>query len=286
MLNITDINNNADNIRVINHNNKYSKNDLLNAAERVKAAKHCYIDKRGARLILSHGITGNNKIMHKTPEKKAHKLFINEYIDEYGDGYNWNIEENEFFNNVIVYGNREFIDRVKQSDFSELFETIKNNFEECGDDLNNYKSSDKYTREIYKNMCDIIQDHFNVTVSPYISGIIRKILNKSGRYYNDAQRIAELMTVLTPYTWRAATIRGCCQRDYNTIYYPIELYNDDDIRYFEAFYFGMYTSVNAAYKNDAINFDYPYYYDRNDIIQECCNNYGVPIECARVNWYY
>ncbi len=52
---------------------------------------------------------------------------------------------------------------------------------------------------------------------------------------------AEQLSILTGEKYETATLRGCCQNDWQTIYYPAKDYDDDFIRMLEIEYFNLGT---------------------------------------------
>ncbi len=57
---------------------------------------------------------------------------------------------------------------------------------------------------------------------------------KIGSYREDFT--AALLSIYTGSDWEWAKISGCCQSDWNIIYYPKEKYTDEDIKMFETGY--------------------------------------------------
>lgn len=272
MLTVTGINNNANSVRVYDHRTKYNKNDLLYAAERVKDAKHANISRRGGRIALAHNIKCVGRIRHKTPRQLKHKVFIDQCIDEYGDGWSWFIEC-EHYNNIIVVESRNFRG-INSGDYSELYENIK----KCADDMageiidiihgvNNYYDTipEAVADMLYINNITPTQaDEINAAAAAYWNNKIS---------FNEYA--AELLTALTPHKWEVATLRGCCQSDWIKIIYPADVYSDNDIAEYECYFFGMYYEYNARYNGETITAYYSDNYTTNDIISNMADYFGV-----------
>lgn len=255
---IININNNANSVRVHNHNKQYSKTDLLAYAQNINKAKFADIRFNRGYSVLSHEITGKSvKIAHKTPTKYVYKIHVDRSIDDCGIGYDWEISENDFYKNIIVPGGRDFR-TINTGDFAALYNVIVNNcieydalLYELEDIAQGVKDRD------YRTMCEAITDILGVSCNRQQAGAVRKALNTpTSTYYltyrNDNDVIVEILTALTPHTWKREAIKGCCQGDYAEIIYPADVYNDDDLKRFEAFFFGMYYDYAITYKGDTI----------------------------------
>ena len=276
MLTVININNNADSIRVYDHRTQYNKNDLLYAAERVKNAKHANINRRGGRISLQHKINCNGVIKHKTPRKMKHKLFIDQYIDEYGDGYAVNILDDEFYNNIIVIKSRDF-NEINNSEYGELYDVIKNNADNMAGILYDISNNEN---DIYNSAVDCIVDMLNL--SPSLApntGQADEISDTAALYwYNKIdfnEYAAALLTALTPHEWNCRTLRGYCQRDWINILYPADVYSDDAIKEYECYFFGMYYEYNARYNGDNIRYFYSDNYTRDEIINDIAADFNA-----------
>lgn len=235
---------------------------------------------------------GNQAIHAGIPAKKEYKLFINQSIDYSGDGYEWNIRENDFYNNLIVNPFERFSGDNDKSDFFDLIDNINNYVVEY--DTLIYALEDVkrgVTDRDYSTMQEAISDLLGVEVSTYTTGKVRQALN---RYYNsygrgeDYEKTAALLTILTPYTWAADCIRGYCQGDWATILYPTELYTKEDIEYYEAFYFGGYAAVDITYRGETVT-DFltdNVVWDYDKLINTCLDIAGLPQDFNRDNIVY
>ena len=86
------------------------------------------------------------------------------------------------------------------------------------------------------------------------------------QYYDSSREtLCQLLSAITSKKWEHTTIRGYCQSDWNTLYYP----NDGtvDIGLIEAEYFGLYTdfSVHANDFDDENDIGFMRVYDFEDI---------------------
>lgn len=272
MLTVKAINNNANSVRIYNHSNIYTKNDLLAAAERVKDAKHANINRRGGRIALSHNINCNGVINHKTPRKMQHKLFIDCCIDEYGDGWNWFID-NEYYSNIIVVESRDFCG-VNNGDYEQLYLNIETRAGELsGEIIDIIHGANDY----YDTIPAAVADMLNIDdIMPMQADAVKAA---AYNYFSDNsdfnEYAAELLTALTPHKWKTTIMRGCTQRDFITAIYPADIYNDTDISEYECYFFGMYNEYNARYNGDAVTYYYSMRYDTDDIINNIAADFGV-----------
>lgn len=234
---------------------------------------------------------GKKTISGARPEKMEHKLFITQTIDETGSGYLFEIGENDYFNNVIVVSGDHITQNNTRSEYGELFDNICRYVTDS--DALYYSSEDIKTScpdRDYKTMREAVADLLGVEVTAYKAGQVRQILNKKTSayymdYYSENERAAELLSVLTPYTWTTETIRGYVQRDWATIIYPKELYGAEDVQLFEAFYFGMYSDYVVKYCDLSVSIFIPDYivWDTEKLITECLNAVGLPDNFDRKN---
>ena len=276
MLNIIDINNNADSIRVNNHRTQYSKNDLLYAAERVKNAKHANINRRGGRISLQHKINCNGAIKHNTPRQLKHKLFIDQCIDEYGDGYAENILDDEYYNNIIAIENRNFCGNVS-GDYEQLYLNIETSADNMAGELDDvkHKISDIYdtATECIIGMLDLPPEAKPNTKQ------VHAVKNAAAAYWynkiNFDEYAAALLTALTPHEWNCCTLRGSCQHDWINILYPADVYSDADIKEYECYFFGMYYEYNARCNGDNVTYFYSDNYTRDDIIKRIAADFNA-----------
>lgn len=276
MLTITNINNNADNIRVYDHRTQYNKNDLLYAAERVKNAKHANIDRRGGRISLQHKINCNGVIKHNTPRQLKHKLFIEQCIDTYGDGFIFNILDDEYYNNIIVIGSRDY-NEINKSEYGELYDAIKKRADDMAGMLEDIKNNEN---DIYNSAIDCIIDMLDISPSlAPAADQADEISDAAALYWNNKinfnEYAAALLTALTPHEWNCCTLRGSCQRDWINILYPADVYSDTAISEYECYFFGMYHEYNARYNGDNVTYYYSDNYTRDDIIKRIAADFNA-----------
>lgn len=139
-----------------------------------------------------------------------------------------------------------------------------NDLQEAIDDIDSEYS-------YYKNVTEAIEDYLGFTPSKKQVHDIKATLQKPEShscfdYYSDDERIADLLTICEKREWTTGTIRGCCQGDWQTVFYPVDRYDDDFINWIESVYFGTGEEYAICCYEDGEEFDAPYecddaYYD-------------------------
>lgn len=257
MLTIKAINNNKNSVRVYNHAAKYSKAALLAYANNVNSALFADIRMKNGYSILTHKIDKNGaKIRHNAPDKKRHKIFVDRCIDEYGGGFETYISDDEFYNNIIAFGNKDYI-VFNKSEYGALFDNIVTEIKyNCYyiDTVNAIKNGET---TFYSDIVDCAADIFGVDPETITETNAIKIYDVLQSFYNsrivtERETIAAILTELTPLKWCADTIRGYCQSEWNYIVYP-DTYSSNAILDFETFYFGKYRDYIIKYRGETVS---------------------------------
>lgn len=285
----------VDAVRYYNHSTRYSKSDLMLYAARVNGAKYARVDLKHGKSIITHAVPGNAVITAKKPPKKAHKLFINRAIDYSGIGYDIYISDDEYYNDIIVINcdNRRTY-TINNGRYASLYDNIVKYVSEydalyCAleDVKNNIRGRE------YKTMRAAILDYLNVEVTAKQAGKVRAIVSKTTsahylNYYDEHERAADLLTVLTPHKWECQIIRGCCQGETATAIFPADVYSDEDIKFFEAFYFGKYYDYSITYCGETVGEFIPDYiaWDDEELYTRCIDAAGLPETFDRNNIVY
>lgn len=261
MLTIKAINNNKNSVCVYNHAAKYSKTDLLAYANNVNDALFADIRMKNGYSILTHKIDKNGaKIKHSAPDKKRHKIYVDRCIDNYGDGFETYVNDSEYFDNIIAFGNKDYI-VFNKSEYGGLFDTILTEIEYNGyyiDTINAIKNGETtFYTTFYSDVVDCAADIFGVDTETITETNAIKIYDVLQSFYNsriitESETIAAILTELTPHKWYADTIRGYCQSEWNYIVYP-DTYGDADIAVFETFYFGKYQDYIIEYRGETVS---------------------------------
>lgn len=143
----------------------------------------------------------------------------------------------DFPENIIVTGNRNF-----NSHTTPLYDRIIQCYEDAAEYLEELQ---RYKKDAtYRNVTEIINDFFpalEYRTKPYNTRDIHRIriiLEWYGtrKHYED-DYIPAMLEAITGEPWSAGTIRGCCQSDWQNIYYPVKSWSMEAIAGFETEYF-------------------------------------------------
>jgi hypothetical protein len=100
----------------------------------------------------------------------------------------------------------------------------------------------------YRNVSEIIADFFpalEYRTKPYSTRDINRIRRALELYgtadYYDGDYIIAMLSAIMGQEYESATIRGCCQSEWNNIIYPAADYSADDINRLELDYFNAGT---------------------------------------------
>lgn len=143
----------------------------------------------------------------------------------------------DFPENIIVTGNRNF-----NSHTIPVYDRILDCYDEAAEYLEELQRCKKDAA--YKNVTEIINDYFparEYREKPYNTRDIHRIrvcLELYGtRKYYEGDYILEMLEAITGEAWKTTTIRGCCQSDWQDVYYPVNAWSAEAIAHFETEYF-------------------------------------------------
>lgn len=139
---------------------------------------------------------------------------------------------------IIIAGNSYFKEHT-----TPLYDYIIQNYDDAAEYLDELKIMGR-DRATYKNVTAIINDFFPASEfrdRPYTKRDIHQIrialeLYGTSDYYG-GDYIVSMLAAITGKEYRSATIRGCCQSDWNDIVYPAADYSADDLDRLEIEYF-------------------------------------------------
>ena len=143
----------------------------------------------------------------------------------------------DFPDDIILTGNRNY-----KSHTIPVYERILDCYDEAALEIENIRSRNGYAA--YETVTEAINDYFPASEyreKPYNTRDIHRIcvcLELYGtRKYYEGDYILEMLEAITGEAWKATTIRGCCQSDWQDIYYPVKSWSMEAIADFEAEYF-------------------------------------------------
>lgn len=165
----------------------------------------------------------------------------------------------EWPENVYIFGNRHFNDHG-----AEYIENIKNSMYDAADELKQLQRGQSY----YNSFIDIIEDVLPAPENGREYSRVERLqwrallLNFDAGAICDDDAITAALELITGDEYDAATIRGCCQGDWNNIIYPAE-YGREWLREFEIEYFNMGAEWRI-YTDDDENGFYMYTHEWSD----------------------
>ena len=151
-----------------------------------------------------------------TPEYQESPLFMEEWPE-----------------NVYVFGNRHFQDRG-----GDYIENIKNSMYDAADELKALPRGGSYYDSFIDILADLIPEAENKKDYSRADRLQWRalLLNFDAGAISDDDAITAALELITGNEYECATIRGCCQGDWNNIIYPAE-YGREWLENFEIEYF-------------------------------------------------
>lgn len=156
-------------------------------------------------------------------------------------------------------------------------------FDEMPEELEVYGNKDyeRHTSDIFDNVLEALEEEDFDYVNTEGKDIER--LNElAAKYYtrgaNNEAIIAEALSIVTGEKWEYKCISGCCQSDWNYVYYRPEEWTDKELEYFEIEYF----NIGEEWRIMDENGDECYYYTHewSDIYKtrELAENIGCSVQ--------
>ena len=196
---------------------------------------------------------------------------------------NFDYSRNE--DNYIIYGNKEFL-KCTNDLFDHALSVLDYGY--LHEDIDNLPYTANFTE--YRNIIEsyfpiVYHDKTQYRETDYTDNeidIIRHIVKQydySGKS-NQRDLIAQFLTVLTGKQYEHREIHGTVQGEWNVIYYPVNDYADDQIRFIEIEYFNTGSEFEVYRENDIDNSEFVYihdYYNDDEIKNELTKYY---IDCS------
>ena len=149
-----------------------------------------------------------------------------------GDGF--------FSDHIAVFGNQDYEEHCP--DFiNKVWEVLRQG--ELADVLENIKE----WADWYKNVTEAINDylppeHGGRYSTNAIHALKKYVIDFSSCPCNrEYEILCKILSIVTGEKWDYQTIRGCCQGDWNYIFYPVDKWTTEQIKAFEAEYFNTGT---------------------------------------------
>lgn len=156
-------------------------------------------------------------------------------------------------------------------------------FDEMPKGLEIYGNKDykRHTSDIFDNVLEALENE-DFDYIDTEGRDIERLKELAAKYYtrgaDNESIIAEALSIVTEQKWKYKCIRGCCQSDWNYIYYCPEEWTDKELEYFEAEYFntGEEWRVIDEYGEEC----YYYTHEWNDIYKtrELAESIGCSVQ--------
>lgn len=145
----------------------------------------------------------------------------------------------EGWDDFIIDGNSEF--RDFHTDYN-LYDRIQRYCVEYNELQNAIADSGHEYESVpyYKNATEAIEDYLGFTPTKMQVHKITAALEKADEKYPytdfDALTV-DLLSICEKREWTTETIHGCCQGDWQTVFYPADEYSNEFVNYIESVYF-------------------------------------------------
>ena len=163
-----------------------------------------------------------------------------------------------FPDNIVVAGNQDYKRHTIPA-----FDQIATHFDEMAgewEDTNFYYQYDgngKYTKVKKKPDCtiaELLRDYDFIREDGKAWSNRQKhewrTLLESGAGADDDKTMLSCLSLITGKDWNCGVIRGCCQSDWNYIYYPTDEWTTEDIKAFETEYFNTGSEWLTYYEDE------------------------------------
>lgn len=144
-----------------------------------------------------------------------------------------------FPDDIAVCGNRDYTEHCPEV-FERVYTVLSaGELAEVLEDRNGWK-------DWYKNITEAITEYLPPEKAKYSTKDIGKLKKLVLQYAECSSReedsiLCAVLSVVTGQEWSCKIIRGCCQSDWNYIYYPVANWSREDLSTFETEYFNTGT---------------------------------------------
>lgn len=165
------------------------------------------------------------------------KIYARQIMPEFQDSRIFDDDGNgvEYIN---VWGNKDY-----QSRTSSVFDRVKECLDagELAEDIE--AVMEKNPSAIYGNITEAINNQlWRDDGKPYSTRQIGKLKQLVLRYSEcrsseEDQILVDVLSIVTGEEWDYRNIHGCCQSEWNTVYYPVKYWTKESLDAFETMYF-------------------------------------------------
>lgn len=203
---------------------------------------------------------------------------------------------NEWPEDMAICGNSDFNSHCPEV-FTRVYKALQDG--ELNEALSNLESGAGYYSEFYKNATEAINNLLYPEKASYSTRDIHTIKMLVAEYSTcrscDENRIlCEALSVVTGQRWECSTIRGCCQSDWQEVFYIADNWSREALSTFETEYFNtgsewiIHDGDNLPESPEDIEgyAIYCYSWDEDDIAQEIANYAGCSPEDVELWSFY
>lgn len=150
---------------------------------------------------------------------------------------------NDWPEDMAICGNRDFDSHCPEV-FTRVYKALQDG--ELCEALSDLESGAGYYSEFYKNATEAINDLLYPEKEAYSTRDIHTIKMLVAKYSTcrscDENRVlCEALSVVTGKKWEYSTIRGCCQSDWQEVFYIADNWSQEALSTFETEYFNTGT---------------------------------------------
>lgn len=204
---------------------------------------------------------------------------IHEYCQDNSIWYDDFVNDEYYENTFCVYGNRDYIDRTTDI-FKSLIKILSSDdiqyeLEKLENETSEYNTVEEIIND-YMYFCDINRkfDHKQALEIVYYIGLY----DKGSREEQNA--LAGLLTMITGKQWDYCLISGCCQSEWNYLYYDCTVWNEETIKQFETLYYNLGYEMEISDNEEMSNSYWSYGYEWNEEkrLQEIAENANCTVD--------
>lgn len=193
----------------------------------------------------------------------------------------------EFFpDNIAVFGNSDYIERCPEV-FKRVCYVLSDG--ELADVLEHHSEWEKW----YKNITEAIIEYLppetpeKSRYSTQDIGSLKKLILQYTRCKNCEKDsvLCAVLTIVTGKKWNCRTIRGCCQSEWNCIYYPSDEWTEKALEYFEIEYFNTGEEWRIEDEEGNEEFVYTHEWKDDEKKREISENIGANPEDIKLYYF-
>lgn len=184
----------------------------------------------------------------------------------------------EMYEGIAIFGNRDFkeifggdpINKVYEALFGKSSDCFCNDFDNVGADAD----FDSITDCINYYLPPQSKERYSTKEIRKLKELLDEFWSANGRGMED-ERFCDIASIVTGKKYDYRNIHGCCQRDWNTLYFPVDSVSDDSIRYIEGVFFNTGDEWSIREGDEEVYRTYTVESDINKVRGEIADVLGV-----------